>query len=208
MSNDFAAENRSAWLAAIQTAFGSVPPSTAEWRSISEMQRILKPFMGQSLNHVMLPGGGGVDFHDVSNSRETGCLEFELSERSCLVAKPKKLIFEHIAASPMESFFLLELGELDPSGVYEELHSETEQLLELDGEYLDNDLSYTGVMGHDSEGNEIHLPEWTRNVTRKLHGKMLIVAKSGIWNGNSSTYDGRHNKMSSTDIRETIERAL
>lgn len=208
MSDDFLRENRKAWLAAIEIAFGSAPPSSAEWDSISSVQKILQPFMGQSLNHVMLPGGGGVDFHSVSESRETGCLEFDLSERSAIVVKPHRLTFEYIDASPRESFLLLELGELKPTGTYENVASESEQLLDLDGEYLDYGLSYEGVLKLDSEGNEIRLPDRTRHVTRKLRGKFLIVAKSGLWNGDSSTYDGRHNSMSAKDVRKVIENSL
>ncbi|WP_156936452.1 hypothetical protein [Mesorhizobium sp. LNJC384A00] len=205
--SDFEANNLRAWEAAIKSAFGAAPES-ATWTDIYAMIDVLQPFMGFNVNHAMLPGGGGLDVDVVTHSRETGCIRFDTGERSFYLAKPRKLSFGYVARSPANSFFLMELASLKPTDVYESVRSESEQLVEVDDEYLDYSIWEHGVLGFEDDGQEIPLPDDASVVVRLLRGNVLIVAKASLWNGDTSTYDGRHDHMDAEQVRAIIERSL
>ena len=149
-----------------------------------------------------------MDVSDVRNSRERGCLDFIVSEQSFYVGHPSRLFFEHISSAPINSFFLLELGTLEPSGVYDETERGSEELIDVNEEYLEREVWDRGYLGHDENGDEIPLPEHSMLVVRFFRGKMLIVSKGSIWNGIPATYDGRHDNMTPRQIREFIEMRL
>jgi hypothetical protein len=73
--------------------------------------------MGENRNHAHLPTGGGLDFLSVGPSAEPGCLEFMVGDRVVQIMKPRSLTLERIDSAG-NSFLLLELDNLDPSGVY------------------------------------------------------------------------------------------
>lgn len=203
---EFKTRNAEAWCNAIETSLGGYPPDTATWTDPRSIVHVLEPFLKKNLDHAMLPGGGGLDLEGISLSRESGCLDLFSGERSSILVSPKSITFEYIFWAPSESFFLMDLYELDPSGVYESVASESEPLLEIDGEYRDYAESERGFIGYDTEGIEIPVPEDARLVFRKLRGKILIVAKSGCWNSLQDTYDARHVTMTSYQVREFIEK--
>jgi hypothetical protein len=62
--------------------------------------------------------------------------------------------------------------------------------------------------GPDENGDEIPVPDDARLTVRWLRGKVLLVAKGSLWNGDPAAYDGRHNGMTAAQIRITIERSL
>ncbi|MGX9143480.1 hypothetical protein ACWTU9_07695 [Mesorhizobium sp. 128a] len=205
--SDFQVKNLRAWEAAIQSAFGAAPAS-AVWTDIYAMIDVLQPFMGFNLNHAMLPGGGGLGVDAITHSREAGCIRFDTGERSFYLAKPRKLSFEYVDRSPANSFFLMELTTLKPTDVYETVRSESEQLVEVDDEYLDYSIWEHGVLGYEEDGQEISLPDDASVVVRLLRGNVLIVAKASLWNGDTSTYDGRHDHMNAEQVRSIIEQSL
>lgn len=206
--SDFMVKNHRAWKAAIRTAFGSTPPTSATWLDIDSMAHVLQPFMGDSLVYAMLPGSGGLEVESIAHGREDGCLRLNTGDRSFYVAKPKALSFEYIDRSPENSFLLMELSTLTPSGVYEVVRSESEQVVEVDEEYRDYAVWHEGILGHDYEGNEITLPDDASIVVRLLRGKILFVAKASFWNlSDDDKSDGRHDNMSAAEIREVIERS-
>lgn len=202
---EYQRENFTQWREAIRTVFGDVPPKSATWTHAGDIVRVLAPLARQ--NHALLPDGGGLDVIGVSSSRERHCIELQTTQESAIVARPRSMQFEYIESSPENSFFLIELDHLPPTEVYENSPN-WEQLVELDDEYLDYDVWQHGVLSHDENGNEIRLPEHARIVVRARGGKILVVAKTGLWNGTTSTYDGRHERMSAAEIRSAIERAL
>lgn len=206
--SDFEARNHKAWKTALKTAFGTTPPRSATWSDVDGMINILKPFMARNLNHAMLPGGGGLDFHAIERAREPGCVRCDTGEQSFYLGRPRKLAFEYIDRSPANSFFLMDLNTLKPSGIYENVQSESEQLMEVDEEYHDYGIWDRGFMGYDHEDREIPIPEEASVVVRLLRGKILIVAKASLWNHETGTYDGRHEHMMAEDIRGIIERSI
>ena len=117
MSTDFDAENRREWAAAIARNLGEAPPVSAVYPDPQEFPRVLAPFMAPSLNHTMLPGGGGTGMEGVARSHEPGCMELRPSPWVAHILKPRGLRFEHFPESPWNSFFLLE-SVLDPDNLF------------------------------------------------------------------------------------------
>lgn len=209
MSEEFREEVLQFWTEAIRDVAGNNPPVTATWRGANSVHDVLQPFMASNRNHAHIPSGGGLDALGVNNSAEVDCLDIAVGTRSAWILKPESLILEYIPESPIDSFLLLELARLEPSGVYGHRESGramfSEELAELSPRmYVDRAVMDAGYVGHDENGREIPLPHETRLVTRWFRGKILIVAKRSIWNGNPQTYDGRHNTMTSAEIKSLI----
>ena len=214
--DEFHSESRKFWDSSVANINGSKAATTV-WRGQTKIIEVLNPFMGR-FNHAHYPTGGGLDFLSVRPSSEAGCIEFSTGDRAADVVKPRSLTLEYIEA-PGNSFLLLELDDLRPSGIYEidkedegedrEIIRTREELVEIaTGEYVDRSVWDQGFLGHDESGHGMPLPDTARLVTRWLSGKILIVAKGSLWNGVPATYDGRHNKMRAADIRSIIERSL
>lgn len=201
------------WTTAIANVAGNNPPVSETWRGIDSIRTVLRPFMAKNRNHAHLPTGGGMDMLSVDDSVEPGCLEFGIGERTAWVMKPESLTLEFIPESPIDSFLLLELATLRPSGNYEQRETKREEFVEelvelVRGDYVERGVWDNGFVGHDEEGREISLPDESRLVDRWFKGKILIVAKGSVWNGTPATYDGRHNEMEAIDIRSFITEGL
>ena len=206
---NFTEECRQFWMGAIAAITSNNPPVSATWQGIDCIHTALRPFMARNRNHAHLPTGGGFDILSVDTSAEPGCLEFGIGARRAYVVKPRSLILEYIPESPIDSFLLLELAELQSSGIDEQHGTKSEDLVELErGRYADLTVLDRGFSGCDEEGRGIPLPPECRQVTRWLEGKFLIVSKRSLWNGDGATYDGRHNAMNAIDIRRVITKAL
>lgn len=202
-------ESLAFWSGKIEHVVGGNPPATSTWRGLQSICDVLQPFMAANMNHAHLPTGGGLDVLDVGPSAERGCLEFRVGERSAWVVRPESLTLEHIPASPIDSFLLLDLARLDPNDADDRQSDNREEFLELKpGKYVEREVWDRGFLRYDEDGREVPLPSGCRLVTRWLKGKILIVAKGSLWNGTPATYDGEHNSMRSADIRATIERWL
>ena len=209
MNDDFDIRNKAEWSKNIEKVFGIDSPQSARWTDLDEMLHVLTPFMGQNLNHTLLPGNGGLDMESIAQSAEPDCLEFSSGDRLAEIFRPTTLFFEHFSESKWNSFFLIETQTLQPCGVYEESNGEYEEVLEIaPAEYMDRSYHDIGNLGYDENGRKIPLPENWRVVSRYMQGKFLVVAKRSIWNRVSATYDGRHNHMTAQQIREQIQNAI
>lgn len=190
------------------------------WSGTTAIKPVLDRVLAHTRSHAHLPTGGGQDFSEVRRSREAGCLEFQVERGAVYLARPKTLILERVARSPAQSFLLLELEDLAPSGAYPEEDDEPrdrtadwlrrrKEVVELTpGDYVERSVWDEGNLGYDESGREIPLPDHARLVIRWFNGKILFVTKGSLWNGTSGTYDGRHDSMSAEDIRAMIERSL
>jgi len=208
-TEEFDRRNKADWAAAIHRAFGDTPPRSAKWTGRENIVAVLRPFMAPNLNHTMLPVGGGLDMDAASLSTEDDCLDFHPGERLRDRCRPSMLSFEYFPESEWNSFFLLECQQLAASGVYEDIERNYEELVEVEpGHFIDRSHHDTGVLTHDENGDEVPLPRTSLLVSRYLSGKFLIVAKRSIWNRVHSTYDGRHNGMTSEQIRAQIQEAI
>lgn len=190
------------------------------WTGSASIIRALRPFMGENVNHTLLPTGGGMDARGVRASFEQNCICLEMSSRSDYVVRPNRLILETFADHPGESFLLLELSELQQSGVYDYLVEDgdeealrrhaarrQEELVNVNETYLERGAWDTDSW-IDDYGQEAPLPDDARLTVRWMNGKMLIVAKGSLWNSVTSTYDGRHDAMTCGEIRNAIQTNL
>ncbi len=209
---------RNAWVQTLQQ-LNPARSARVTWTNAVAIRDVLARVLAHTRSHAHLPTGGGLDFEAIGSSTELGVLEFQMEHDSIHLARPRSLTLEWIDRRPLESFVLLELGELSPSGVYaanddpdypaDHWTRRREELLELGhGDYVERAVWDQGDLGYDDEGVRIPLPEKSRLVTRWFNGQMLFVTKGGLWNGTSATYDGRHDRMSADQIRTMIERSL
>lgn len=210
--SDFQIRARTNWTAAINQ-FASGNQSLA-WTGLSDIVRVLEPFMGSNANHSHLPTGGGFDFRSVRFSTESGCLDFEVGTRLSITAKPKQLRLERIAGDPAEFFMLLELDDLGTTGVYDAEQDagnreyRQEEVVDIGG---GNYVRRNGVDDgyyYDRNGTGRDLPDNYRQIVRLLNGQIMLVTKGSIWNGAPSTYSGAHDCMFAGDIRGAIERVI
>ncbi|MBU3098279.1 MULTISPECIES: hypothetical protein [Clostridium] len=61
---------------------------------------------------------------------------------------------------------------------------------------------------YDKNGSKKEFSKMATVVTRYFNGSFVIFAKASTYNRVSSTYDGRHNKMSNERFRKYIQSAV
>lgn len=212
MSAEFDARNAAEWLVSIARQFGQKIPQSATFEPPEQIAEMLNAFCGPQLNHTMLPRGGGTDMQEVYFDPRHRVIEFYPEPDrggATYQARPAKLYFEYFPGSPVNSFLLLECARLEPSGAYEQVSRDYEEVVDLsEWEFVDRSAWDQGYYGHDEAGVEKPLPPDARLVVRLLSGKFLMVAKSSLWNRNPDTYDGRHSRMTAAQIRSVIQNTL
>lgn len=192
--------DRNLWLSILNNIFPVGIPKHCEWNNIDAIINVLN-IIGSvnNSNHMFYPDGGGLDIKSSKLSYEKDCIEIHTGLIDIL--KPKCLIFESFP-DPIWNYFRIETNELNPSGVYKESNYPSEELTELEPmRYVHR--SHWDINEYQGED----LPETARVLTRHLKGSFVIFAKASYYNLESSTYDGRHNKMSAVEFRTYIEKA-
>jgi len=177
-------------------AYGA--PEKAQWNNLGDILNILKVVARTShMNHVLLPGGGGLDLLDASIGDEPNTLD--LNFQSSFVLHPKKLYYESYKNHPNDNYFFLELNELSPISGETVLHSERLTCI--------SPLNYAPSRCWDyNDFNGEDLPEGSRLVTRLLRGKLLFLSKTSLYNSYPKTYDGRHVMMTNEQLKTMIEK--
>lgn len=208
LNEDFHLRNNEQWTEVLNKLFPLSIPKRAIWEDIDEIIQILQ-ILGATpnLNHLFFPESGGMDLENARRSTEEGCIELDF--QLIYIVKPKRLIFESFGADSNWNYFRLETEGLEPSGVYSKERLEgriREDVSELHpGQYEDYDFaehrSYYREMGHD-------IPKSTRHVSRYFEGAFVIFNKRSHYNLDNSTYDGRHNKMTTDEFREYIKQSI
>ena len=95
----------------------------------------------------------------------------------------------------------MDTGNIQPCGVYEDIIQNNDlfcykELTEIEsGVYLDRSVYEYGYYGSNENGDQTRLPKEARVVSRTFQGAYVIFCKASLYNANSETYDGRHNKM-------------
>ena len=116
--------------------------------------------------------------------------------------KPKRLIFENFGTNAQWNYFRIETDELEPTGI-RSVYRDYEALIEV-GPLHYIDRSYWDEGYYEGE----RLPSNARLVTRYMKGDFVIFSKTSFYNHASSTYDGRHNKMTTDEFREYISQKV
>lgn len=202
-------KNKSEWTNAITQTFGMSFPLSTTWNDIEAIRQVLNPFVKQNLNLTLLPVGGCYIMATVSRSPEQGCLEFSHDLIFVQIFRPKTLFFEHFPESPWNSFFLLELHDLPPCGVYDDNVAMREIVVEISpGVYRDRACFDSGILGYDDADKEIPLPNNARLVERHMKGKFFISSRLNYWvNPNYPAYD-RHSQMTAQQMRFEIQQLI
>lgn len=204
MKDEFREEQLPKWEEMIRKLFEGEVPLNKEWHDRKSIVEVLD-FIGKdsALNHTFLPQGGGLDLHGCTLSNEDDCIELNLGSIGH-VLKPKRLIFQWFSDADYEwGYFFLDSDTLKPSGVYEELLYPEEELVELTpGEYIER------AYWDEGEYYGAPLPKQARLIGRYLKGSFVTFSKASLYNANTRTYDGRHNKQSVESFKNHIQEVV
>lgn len=201
--NDFHSTNLQQWFEIQTKLFPLTIPSRVMWEDINDIVKILKTVCSfDSLNHMFFPISGGLDLEDVRLSHEDGCIELDF--QLIHIVKPKRLIFESFGDNHEWNYFRLETEELEPSGVYEEREEDYEEAVsELSpGQYY----PYYIMEDPSCYKDDYSITDFSRHITRGFRGSFVIFCKRSPYNLDASTYDGRHNEMTTDEFRKYIQR--
>ena len=229
MKDEFREKFLPKWETRIKEIFPFGVPSQCVWENKQDIIQVLNKIgLPDNLNHTFLPSGGGLDLASAKESIEKDCIELNF-DGTCDIVKPIKLSFHSFNFDFEWNYFRLDTGDIQPSGVYENLSSFSykkldgnddhrvesddlfcyEELTELEpGVYLDRGIYEYGYYGSNENGDPVKLPKSARVVTRTFQGSYVIFCKASLYNANSATYDGRHNRMTDTTFKDHIQKAV
>ena len=209
INNDFRKTNQQQWFEIQAKLFPTSIPKQVIWENNEDIIKILKVLCSyDSLNHLFFPRGGGQDLLDARLSYEEDCIELDFG--SVDIVKPKRLIFESFGYKYEWNYFHLEADELQPTRV-NETGADEESYEEKYGREEISELSplnyYPYYIMEDSDyyKDDYPITEFSRQVTRWFRGSFVIFGKASVYNSISSTYDGRHNKMTTDKFRDYIQ---
>lgn len=215
LADDFHERNQQQWFEIQTKLFPTSIPKRVIWEDINDIVKVLKVVSTyDNLNHLFFPNGGGNDLKDCRLSVENGCIELDFLILA--VIKPKRLLFESFGYDHHWNYFRLEADELAPSGVYNvsmgekpfEETNDKEALTQVyPGFYKDyNYYEYSYYL--EDEVDDFVRPKGMKYVTRWFRGSFVIFSKRSIYNQDSSTYDGRHNNMTTDEFRDYIQKSV
>lgn len=200
ISEDFTQKNILEWEYIFRKILPNTTPETITWSSLEDIVFILNLISKiDSLNHVFMPGGGGLDLTKSTFSNEPSYIELHF-DHLIKKLKPKRLHLNTFTNIPEWNYFLLETEEIEPTGLYAKDERYYEPVLELfPGVYVEPYHKYY------EEINGEPIPQDAREIMLSLNGSYAIFAKGSTYNGISATYDGRHNKMTPNEFHEYIK---
>lgn len=229
MNDEFRQKFLPKWETRIKEIFPFGIPNQCVWENKQDIIQVLnKLALPDNLNHTFLPSGGGLDLVSAKESIEKDCIELKFDGIFDIV-KPIRLSFHSFNFDAEWNYFRLDTGDIQPSGVYEDLSSFSykkldgndghrdenddlfcyEELTELEpGVYLDRSIYEYGYYGSDENGDPLRLPKNARVVSRTFQGAYVIFCKASLYNANTGTYDGRHNRMTDKMFQAHIQRAI
>ncbi len=186
--------------------FGSNSPGSSIWRNADKIVEVLNIVgMTPAYNHMLFSDRGGLDFCHAELASEVGCINLYDTLGICFIVKPKCLCYEGFNENYKWNYFLLELDKLNP--IFEENNVVTYEYLveDMPAHYVSASCAQYGVYDYDTE---VPLPEGYKTVRRYMRGKLLIVMKTGPYNGINGAYDGRHGLCSNSDFRNYIDKLI
>ncbi|HCT30051.1 MAG TPA: serine/threonine protein kinase [Bacteroidales bacterium] len=212
LAADFHKRNQQQWFEIQTKLFPTSIPQRVIWEDVKDIVKTLKVLCSyDSLNHVFFPRSGGLDLEDVRLSYEEGCIELDF--KIIEIIKPKRLLFESFGYDHEWNYFRLETDELKPSGVNLQEEDEGENKNQFDYEVV-SELSpgeyYPYYIMEDSSSykEDYLITDFSRQITRRFRGSYVIFCKRSIYNLTPSTYDGRHNKMTTDEFRDYIQQSI
>ncbi len=188
-------QNPKEWEFALHKAHGNYLPDLCVWSDIDAIINQLNTMSEtRNINHILFPGGGGLDLQGVRKSSYDGCIELTCDGGTYIV-QPTGLFFHGMSDEPFWAYYRLEAKGLPPCGAYEydiEHHPIFEDVIELsEGDFID--IKYLACRHYKDKP----FPQGFQVVSRQIgSGAHLILAKTSVYNRFIDTYDGRHGKMS------------
>ena len=183
--------------------FGQNISSRTQYNDPTTIVRVLN-ILAQShaLNHMMIPGGGGLDFSSAELAPEPGFIYIHANEFLYLL-KPKTLYFESFKDSRW-NYWMIECDTVEPIPNIPIGDCGDQELIEdTPAHYIQGEDSVYGVYDYDL-GNP--LPKGWKQLSRFTKGNFLIVMKTCTYNHIPATYDGRHSDMTNDEFRKYIEK--
>lgn len=201
-NDDYQTRNVLQWKDIQQELFPLNTPSRVIWEDAESIVAVMKKLSKTNdLSHVFIPTGGGDDLRDVRLSYEDGCIELDFGY--IFICKPKRLVFESFNYDEEWNYFRLECERLEPTGYYSNLGElKQEPLTEL------KPLLYTDHNCNEyNDFNGRKKPTGARLIIRILpECSFVIFRRTSIYNKIRSTYDARHNEMTTDQFRSYIEK--
>ncbi|MBW7476703.1 protein kinase [Paenibacillus oenotherae] len=203
ISQDFKRKNLLEWNYIFRKILPHTSPEVIVWTSPDDIVHLLDLISKiDSLNHVFVPGGGGLDLTKCTLSNELSYIELHF-DYSIKKLMPEKLHLITFADAPEWNYFYLETKELHPTGLYGNQERYYEPVLELSpGVYVEPYHKYYGEV----DGQPI--PKDAREILLSLKGSFAFFAKGSTYNTISATYDGRHNNMTSNAFHDHIKEMI
>jgi serine/threonine-protein kinase len=202
LNRNFEKRSKSEWLDIQNDLFPSAMPRRVIWENIDDIINILNIISEHGeINHTLFPGGGGLDLESAKLSYEEGCIELSFNGHAHIV-KPKRLIFECFQGYSDWNYFRLETEGLELIGNHDHIGYD-EGLTEIEPCVY---TSYECFEFDDFNGER--LPTSARSVVRIAKGSFLICLRTGNYNADPATYDGRHNKVNADEFRNYIEKNI
>lgn len=204
LDESFGERNMLEWAEAQRRLFPFGAPSRVTWEDPDQIVAVLTAISPRTdLNHMFLPHGGGLDLDGARRSlHEDCCIELSANSSTYLL-RPARLMFESFRQDARWSYFRLEAGPLEPSGVYAADSGATNEVV--------TDLGggrYVEVGHWDADEFEgAPLPQGSRVLRRAFSGSFVVFQKSSHYNrlgGRFNAYNGRHNTMSADAFRAHI----
>lgn len=193
---DFEKRNPLQWQDFQKRLFPFSVPDRAIWEDTVKIVDVLNSVGScNNLNHMLLPGRGGMDLLGCQIGDESGTIELIVSDKSVYILKPKRLIFENFDFDLEWNYLRLESGQLIPTGITD-VYRGLEELVKIAPE------KYISRSEWESSEQDVKALSFD---CRYLEGNFLIVQKTSIYNRISYTYDGRHSQMKTDEFRRYID---
>ncbi len=194
---DFRKRNPLQWQDVQKKLFPMSLPQRVIWESLEDISQILGILCSfDFLNHMLFPDGGGMDLLQVSIGLEPDTLELVVGERTILIVRPKRLLFESFGFDMEWNYFRLETAQLEPTGIAHK-YDKHESLVEIEPLYY--------ISRNDWETdreNERKYPEDSKLVMRYVQGDFMILQKTSPYNRSAYTYSGEFDTMDSEGFRQ------
>jgi serine/threonine protein kinase len=196
---DLEVRNPVEWQDLQKQLFPTSMPQRVIWEDLNDIVYILNT-VGSiiALNHMFYPEGGGMDLEGAKLGLEPDTVELVVDVESVELIKPKRLVFENFNSDTLWNYFRLEIEPLEPTGIGG-VYRGSEELVEIEPLHYIN-RSYWDEGRYEDQS----LPAGSRLVSRYINGNFVLFAKTSFYNRASSTYDGRHNQMTTDEFREYI----
>jgi serine/threonine protein kinase len=200
LNENFYEQNAINWAEIQAKLFPTSLPQSVEWTEINSIVSILN-IIGSipSLNHMFMPGGGGLDLEGAKLAGENGFIELDMGIPHLI--KPSKLTFESFNDDPEWNYFRLEADKVET--IFNQGDRKSEEITEVGpGQYEDY---YARDRYYEQHGK---WPKDWRTVVRYFEGSFVIFQKTSSYNYTPSTYDGRHSKVDGPTFRDYIQKAV